>query len=567
MKFGLLKDWRLILMLVCLVGAVIMINPFSQAGVIIKSVSTDSPFYGVVTVGERIDWANEKTISSVSDITQFENYTGIFRFMHNGKLDLVNINEPGLGINVDKKSFTNIQLGMDLVGGTRVLLKPTENVTDETIQQVKIALETRINTYGLIEAVVQPIKDVSGNQYIQIEMAGGSRQEIDDLLAKQGEFEGKIPMLVTFENSEGTLKIGDYSYDVISHNESIEVNNKLLSQNDTFVLDGINFRVENYTDENAILTATVFSGEDITSVCMQDQPGICTSRLEQASNGYKFMFQIFVTETSAEKFAAVTKNMKAFVDPNSGESYLESKIYLYLDGNLITSLGIASDLAGKAYTQPVITGGRELKEDAISEKLKLQSILKSGALPVGLTLIKADEITPSLGREFKNAAMSTSIIVMLAVSSVIYIRYRRVKVLIPMIIWSVSELVLTLGAAAMIHWTMDLASIAGLIAAIGTGTNDQIMIIDEILLGEKEKIYTLKQKVKKAFAIVFGAAATIIAAMLPLLFIGIGVMKGFAITTALGILIGVFITRPAFAMVMEKVLDKELNKMVVPKTN
>jgi preprotein translocase subunit SecD len=84
------------------------------------------------------------------------------------------------------------------------------------------------------------------------------------------------------------------------------------------------------------------------------------------------------------------------------------------------------------------------------------------------------------------------------------------------------------------------------------------MMVDEILLGEdkEQKVYTLKQKLKKAFSIIFGAAATIIAAMLPLMFIGIGTMKGFAITTTLGILIGVFITRPAFGRVMESVLEK-----------
>ena len=126
-----------------------------------------------------------------------------------------------------------------------------------------------------------------------------------------------------------------------------------------------------------------------------------------------------------------------------------------------------------------------------------------------------------------------------------------------MMLWSIFELILVLGAASMINWTIDLASIAGIVAAIGTGTNDQIMMIDEMLLGEDEKrIYTIKQKIKKAFFIIFAAAATIIAAMLPLMFIGIGVMKGFAITTTLGIVIGVFITRPAFAKVLEHILDK-----------
>ncbi|MBU3897288.1 MAG: MMPL family transporter [Nanoarchaeota archaeon] len=567
MDLKIFKNWRILLMVFCLILAIIAINPIGHTGVVIKSIDQDSPFYGKVLPGEKINWANEKTISKISDFDEFQNFTGVFRFMHNDKLDLVNIETPGLGIRFVEKTGSNIQLGMDLVGGTRVLLEPTENVTDEIIQQTKIALETRINTYGLAEVIIQPIKDINGKQYIQIEMAGGSRQEIEDLLSKQGKFEGRIPMVVAFESGSGVLKIGGNEYSVIYHNTTIELNNQYLSYNETFKLNNIDFKLENFTSKGAVFISTVFRGDDITSVCMQNNPGICTSTLTQQSTGWQFMFQIFLTEKSAEKFAAITQNMKSLVDPNSGESYLESRIYLYLDNNEITNLGIAADLAGKALTQPVITGGSKLKEDALNEKLKLQSILKSGALPVGVKIIRADDISPSLGKEFADSTIKTSIIALLAVAIVIFLRYKKFKILIPMMIWSVAELILTLGVASSIHWTLDMASIAGLIAAIGTGTNDQIMIIDEIMLGQKEKIYTLKQKVKKSFGIIFSAAATIIAAMLPLFFVGIGVMKGFAITTTIGILIGVFITRTAFATVMEYVLEKELNKPDKPIEN
>jgi preprotein translocase subunit SecD len=126
-----------------------------------------------------------------------------------------------------------------------------------------------------------------------------------------------------------------------------------------------------------------------------------------------------------------------------------------------------------------------------------------------------------------------------------------------MLIWVLFELILILGAASLIHWTIDLASIAGIIAALGTGVDVQIMVLDEILLGTRERVYTLKQRVKRAFFIIFSAAFTTIAAMIPLMIIGIGVMRGFAITTTLGILIGVFITRPAFGKVAEKILEKK----------
>ena len=63
---------------------------------------------------------------------------------------------------------------------------------------------------------------------------------------------------------------------------------------------------------------------------------------------------------------------------------------------------------------------------------------------------------------------------------------------------------------------------------------------------------------KAAFFIISGAYLTVSVAMLPLLFAGAGLLKGFALTTLAGITMGVFIARPAFAKVLE-ILMKEGN--------
>ena len=42
--------------------------------------------------------------------------------------------------------------------------------------------------------------------------------------------------------------------------------------------------------------------------------------------------------------------------------------------------------------------------------------------------------------------------------------------------------------------------------------------------------------------------------MLPLTVLGLGVLRGFAITTILGVLIGIFITRPAFGEIIKKIV-------------
>jgi preprotein translocase subunit SecD len=129
---------------------------------------------------------------------------------------------------------------------------------------------------------------------------------------------------------------------------------------------------------------------------------------------------------------------------------------------------------------------------------------------------------------------------------------------------TIAELILILGTAAVIHWNIDLAAIAGILAAIGTGVDDQIIITDEVLKGfrDKKKIAGVRKQIKSAFFIIFAAAGTLIAAMLPLAYIGfsrgatgIGVLSGFAFTTVLGVLIGIFITRPVYAKFIEMMLD------------
>jgi preprotein translocase subunit SecD len=565
MKFnlsGFLKEWRILLVIVLVILSIFLIAPSSQNGVVVKSINSDSPLSGKIQIGEVITWANEKEINSPQELYEFENenFTGIFRFMHSGKLDLAYIKDGYFGISVTKKSITNLEFGLDLVGGTRVLLKPKGNVTDEVVQQAIATLETRINTFGLREAKFQPIKDVAGNSYIQIEMAGGTKEEIENLLAKQGKFEGKIERIVSLKNNTGSLTLNEKTYYVELDNDTVLINNTALKENQTINIDGIDTQLFNITDENVILMLTTFTGKDIQSVCLQEQTGICVSRITKSGNGWEFNFQVFISQEGAERFANVTNDMKIVTDPDTGTKYLDGKIYLYLDEKLITSLSISADLKGKAYTTPAITGFRLSRDEALKEQLMIKSILQSGSLPVSLEIIRSDQISPVLGGEFLRDALLALIVASLAVAGVIYFRYRKFKILIPNMLWSAFELIITLGAASLIKWTIDLSSIAGLIAAIGSGTNDQIMMIDEILIGggeEEKKIYTLKQRLKRSFFILFGSAATVIASVLPMLFVGIGAMRGFAVVTILGVLIGIVITRPAFARVAEIILEKE----------
>jgi preprotein translocase subunit SecD len=183
---------------------------------------------------------------------------------------------------------------------------------------------------------------------------------------------------------------------------------------------------------------------------------------------------------------------------------------------------------------------------------QLQTILITGSLPYKLEIVKIDKISPNLGDEFIKQILLAGIFAIITVSILVFLRYRKIKISAALIIVSLSEVVIILGTAALIGWNLDLPSIAGIIAAIGIGIDSQIIILDEA----RDKRESIKERIKKALFIIVTAFTTTAVAMLPLTgllgFMGIGaasagLLKGFAVTTLIGITTGVLISRPAFA--------------------
>jgi preprotein translocase subunit SecD len=132
----------------------------------------------------------------------------------------------------------------------------------------------------------------------------------------------------------------------------------------------------------------------------------------------------------------------------------------------------------------------------------------------------------------------------IVVSLIIFARYRKFKLSMALLITSFSEVLIILGVASLIKWNLDLPSMAGILATIGTGVDSQIIIIDE---AETSRTVTLKERLKRALFIILASYATAAASLLPLYWAGAGLLKGFAITSLIGITAGVFISRPAFA--------------------
>ena len=159
-----------------------------------------------------------------------------------------------------------------------------------------------------------------------------------------------------------------------------------------------------------------------------------------------------------------------------------------------------------------------------------------------------------MGKEFTKNLIILALIVFAVVSTILFVKYRKIKITLSVILTMFSEVFITLAIAALIKWNLDAPSIAGIIAGMGTGVNDQIVILDEAVSNRQTS--SLKERIKNALFIIFGAFFTIIVAMLPLFWAGAGMLKGFALTTIIGVSVGILITRPAFAEIVKLIIKE-----------
>ena len=572
----LITNWRVILLAVFIVLSVITIHPTYSTGVAIRSVVINSsasiagipqPQPNIQPVyRERVISINNRQIDDVESYytfistlapnrtIQIKTTKGIYKLTTKEYFETIHLNETeertitetleknvtingttqiinetvtnkikvpktiqvskgteDIGLRVYDAPKTNIRKGLDLQGGTRVLLQPETKLNQFDISVLIDNMKERLNVYGLSDIVIRDANDLppplgTGNQYIVVEIAGATEEEIRDLLARQGKFEAKIGNFTVFRGGN------DIVYVARSANEA---------------------------------------GIDPVAGCSPSgSQWFCS-----------FRFSITLSQDAAQRQADATSDLTIAYDPVSGKSdYLSEKLGLFWDDKKVDELTSGADLKGQAVTQIQISGSgvganqQEAIFNSLQNMKRLQTILITGSLPVKLNIVKTDAISPVLGEGFVKNAVLMSLLAIVAVAIVVGIRYWKLMIAIPILITMLSEVIILLGVAAFIGWNIDLAAIAGILVAIGTGVDDQIVITDETLKGETATVYNWKEKVKRAFLIIMLAYLTVVVAMIPLIVAGAGLLKGFAITPIIGVTIGVFVTRPAYSAFVEVML-------------
>ena len=488
-------------MLACLIASLlVMINSsaLTDSGVVVSSIEANSTAStSGLTQGEIITAINGKQINNLDDYSReitslFESSSEEVKLVLDGKKgQYVFFSNEVPKITFKDISKTNLKTGLDLQGGARALVRPEKEITDTELQDLISVSTERLNVYGISDVSIRPVKDLEGNSFMLVEIAGATPRDIETLISQQGKFEAKIG------------------------------------------------------------NQTVFTGgtKDITYVCRNDATCAAISSCSESQGEWfcNYEFQIHLSEESARRHAEITNQLG--LDP-SNPGYLDKKIEFYVDDSFTTSLFISEGLKGLETTQIQISGsGKGVDrtaafKDAEQSMKQMQTILISGSLPYKLEIEKLDTISPLLGRKFTNLIFMTAIAALVAVSIIVFIRYRRINASLAILFTGFSEIVILLGVASLIGWNLDLPSIVGILVMIGTGVDQQIILLDE---SRSNRSGSIKEKLRWGLFIIMASYFTALFSLLPLWWAGAGLLRGFMVTTIVGLTIGVFITRPAFA--------------------
>jgi len=469
-------------------------------------------------------------------------------------------------------SVKGISTGLDLKGGSLIQVKAEKPLTKDEMDQVTRILDQRLR--GGIK-----VRDVKirpwGDQYLLIYIAGVDIIEAQKLIGKPGVLTVKVGNITVFTGAD-LSKVESSKYDprrgtwgvpfTISDKAAENLRDAEVETNFT--------KIDMYLDEGTGVIVTN-SSEFISKFDLSPSKGLMfqIGPMRKLTLTEAFIDGYLKTITNVQKIPVngLQGNMiKITYGGQVGEYVTFSEQLEEMNVSRIEDLlkkrglfvltgrsGLVNSAPPSYSLQEEFAAGKVIKgliletgsgDQGKEEARRMKVILRSGALPIKVDIVGSWNISPTLGEEFAKNSIIAGLLAFLGVSLIVFFRYRKLKLAIPILITGTSEIIIILGVASLINWDIDLPAIAGIIAAIGTGVDNQIVILDEYLL-EKEK--SAKYRIKQAFFIVMGSYFTLIAAMVPLFIVGFGMLQGFAVTTIIGATVGVYITRPAYARVIE----------------
>jgi len=208
-------------------------------------------------------------------------------------------------------------------------------------------------------------------------------------------------------------------------------------------------------------------------------------------------------------------------------------IGIYLDGQLVQN---------PVVKEPIPNGKAEITGyESLEEAHKVAVLLRSGALPLKVTVAEERTIGPALGADSLNKSMHAGVVGVAAIV-IFMLMYYRLPGLVAnfaLLIYTLIVLMIFVG----MHVTMTLPGIAAFLLSLGIAVDANVIIFERVreeLRTGKSLRSAIDAGFKRGFVAVFDANATTLITALVLYFLGTGPIRGFAVTLSIGIVASMF---------------------------
>jgi preprotein translocase subunit SecD len=248
--------------------------------------------------------------------------------------------------------------------------------------------------------------------------------------------------------------------------------------------------------------------------------------------------------TGSRRFARVTQE-------NVGRPFA-----IILDNAVISAPNI---------NEPIIGGQAQISGNFTVESANALAIsLRSGRLPVELTVVEERTVGPDLGADSIRSGAIAMAIGSVLVLIFMFMTYGRFGLYADTAI--VLNVALILGIMAIMNATLTLPGIAGFVLTVGAAV-DANVIINERIREEQRRgrnvIQAIEHGYKEAQSAIFDANITNVIAGILLFYFGSGPVRGFAIVMMIGIVTSVFTAVTVTRMFVSLWLRKRPKELVI----
>lgn len=235
------------------------------------------------------------------------------------------------------------------------------------------------------------------------------------------------------------------------------------------------------------------------------------------------------------------------------ERNIGKPVAIFLDGYAISVPNVNEKITGG---KAVITGNF-----SITESRDLVKRLNAGALPVPISLVNQQTVGASLGKASVDNSLKAGMVglILVAIFMIIYYRFLGLLSVIALGVYGI----LSLAIFKLWPVTLTLSGIAGFILSIGMAVDANILIFERLkeeLRAGKSLSSAIQEGFSRAWPSIRDSNFTTLITCIVLIEFSTSVIKGFAVTLMLGVLLSMFsaitVTRTLLRLFSEKWFEK-----------